>query len=91
MATASPVDRTLQSALRSCVAVLRRMAGYEMEPWIDRRVRRLGERKEFLNKEEHDELVALVELTQRRSAEKLEAKLALKRLSDLLPDFADDA
>lgn len=48
----------------------------------------LGERKEFLGKEEHEELLALVAFSQRRSIEKLEAQVALKRLIELLPEVA---
>jgi hypothetical protein len=51
-------------------------------------MRELGERKEFLGKDEHDELLALVTFTQRRSIEKLEAEVALKRLKELLPSVA---
>lgn len=48
----------------------------------------LGERKEFLGKGEHDEFLALVAFAQRRSIEKLDAQVALKRLNELLPDMA---
>ncbi len=34
----------------------------------------LGERKEFLKQAEHDELLALVDFTRKRTIEKLEAR-----------------
>jgi hypothetical protein len=45
----------------------------------------LGENKEFLGKEEHDELMALVAFSERRSIEKLEALVALKQLGKVVP------
>ena len=50
----------LQSALRTCERVLRRMADYRLDPALDLRLRDLGERKEWLSQAEHDELLALV-------------------------------
>jgi hypothetical protein len=47
----------------------------------------LAEREEFLDSAEHDELMALVDFSQRRSIEKLEAQLALKRLGEVLPEL----
>jgi len=47
----------------------------------------LSERKEFLGAAEYKELLALVEFTQHRTIEKLEAEVALKRLGEVLPDL----
>jgi hypothetical protein len=44
----------------------------------------LGERKEWLSKAEHDELMALVAFTQQRTLEKLEAEAALQDLHSAL-------
>jgi len=82
------VKKVIRSALAPSVSTLRRLARYRLEPSLERRMHTLGERKEFLGKDEHKELLALVAFAQRRSIEKLEAKVALKRLSDLLPDVA---
>jgi hypothetical protein len=82
------VKKVIRSALAPSVSALRRLARYKLEPPLDRRMHALGERKEFLGKEEHDELMALVNFAQRRSIEKLEAQVALKRLNELLPDVA---
>ena len=70
----------LQSALRTCERALRRMADYRLDPALDRRMRDLGERKEWLSPAEHDELLALVVLTQQRTLEKLDVEAALQEL-----------
>jgi hypothetical protein len=70
----------LQSALRTCERVLRRVADYRLDPALDQRLRDLGERKEWLSKAEHDELLALVAFTQQRTLEKLDAEAALQEL-----------
>jgi hypothetical protein len=70
----------LQSALRTCERVLRRVADYRLDPALDQRLRDLGERKEWLSQAEHDELLALVAFTQQRTLEKLEAEAALQEL-----------
>ncbi|HWE03367.1 MAG TPA: hypothetical protein VG326_13240 [Tepidisphaeraceae bacterium] len=71
----------------AAVASLRRAAGYELETPLADRMQELLERKEFLGAAEHRELLALAEFTQRRTIEKLEAELALKRLGEFLPDL----
>lgn len=50
----------------------------------------LGARKEYLSQEEHDALLALVEFSQKRTVEKLEAQLALARLRAALPSLLAD-
>jgi hypothetical protein len=53
-----------------------------LEEPIQRRLIDLSERKEFLNQEEHDELMALVDFWQNRTNDKLAARVALKLLED---------
>jgi len=72
--------------LRDCVRALRPVADYELEPALDRRMRDLGERKEFLSPDEHAELLDLVSFTRRRSIEKLAAHVALRRLGEMAPE-----
>lgn len=76
-------------ALHSCVSVLRRMANYELEPSLKQRMHELGERKEFLSAAEHDELLALVEFSENRTEEKLEAMTALRDLQEAVPTLTD--
>jgi hypothetical protein len=63
------------------------MAEYELDEAVNRRMQQLGERKEFLNENEHAELMALVDFTERRTREKLDAQLALNRLGEILPEL----
>jgi hypothetical protein len=87
MTTATPIDATVRDALETCVGALNRLVTYKLEPSLQRRLDELGARKEFLNKTEHDELLALVDFTQHRTIEALEARLALSRLRDAFPSM----
>jgi hypothetical protein len=91
MSASAPVEPAWQAALASSVAALRRVANYALPPELDRRVLELGERKDTLTPDERAELMAWVAFTQQRSAEKLEAELALRRLAAVCPDLANPA
>ena len=78
-------DKRLQSAFQTCERALRRMADYRLDPALDRRVRDLGERKEWLSPDEHDELLALIAFTQQRTLDKLAAEAALQELQSVCP------
>lgn len=77
-----------QAAIASSVAALRRVADYTLPPELDRRILDLGERKEQLTADERAELYAWIEFTQKRSAEKLAAEAALRRLAAACPELA---
>jgi hypothetical protein len=85
MTVASPPNPDLQIAIRSCVQALRQVANYALPPTLDQQIVDLGERKEFLNQAERDQLLALVAFTQQRTVEKLQAKLALSQLKAFFP------
>jgi hypothetical protein len=87
MVTLSTSESQLRLALTSTVTALRRLANYELDVPLARRLELLSERKEFLNEEEHAELLSLVEFTRRRTIEKLEAQLALKQLHESVPEM----
>ncbi len=80
-------EPSLVSALGLCVDSLRRLADYQLDERLNQHMLSLGERKEFLGEGEHAELLSLVEFTEQRTLEKLEARLALARLGELLPDL----
>jgi hypothetical protein len=88
MSTISTAEPRFRSALDACVHALARVAGYELDPQLARRLHELSERKEFLDSSEHDQLLALVSFSQQRSIEKLEARAALNRLRDVFPDLS---
>lgn len=91
MTTVSTEDPQFQSAIQACAIVLRRMADYELDPSLHRRLQELGERKEFLSPTEHEALLALVDFAHQRTIEKLEAKTALEHLRIALPGMLSDA
>ncbi|MCI0457957.1 MAG: hypothetical protein L0Z62_13405 [Gemmataceae bacterium] len=88
MSAVSTADPQLQAAVRDCVRTLRRVAKYTLPPALDRQLRELGERKEFLGADEHEQLLALVTFTEERTLEKLQAELALRQLQTFFPDEA---
>jgi hypothetical protein len=67
-----------REVIRHSLKALRRMADYELEPAIQRRMLDLGERKEFLGDDKRAELISLVEFSEHRMMERLEARLALR-------------
>jgi hypothetical protein len=87
MVTLSTSEPQLRLALNSTETALRRLANYELDPPLAGRLEFLSERKEFLNEEEHAELLALVGFARRRTIEKLEARLALKQLHEIVPEM----
>ncbi len=91
MATVSTEDPQFQSAIEACAVALRRMADYELNATLSQRMHQLGTRKEYLNSEEHKELIALVDFTQKRTVEKLEAQAALSRLRAALPSLLSES
>lgn len=91
MTTVSTEDPQFQAAIQACATTLGRLATYEIDPSLSQRMHELGERKEYLNQAEHDELLALVDFTHKRTIEKLEAQAALSRLRNALPGLLSDA
>ena len=79
--------RHLRSALKPVLSALRKLARYRLEPELDRLMLDMGERKEFLGKQEHDLLLGLVHFTERRTLEKLEATVILKELGEQFPEL----
>ncbi|MGH8056233.1 MAG: hypothetical protein ACREOH_03200 [Candidatus Entotheonellia bacterium] len=90
MTTVSTEDPQFQSAIQACAVALRRMADYELDSPLHRRMQALGERKEFLSQAEHEELLALVDFAHKRTIEKLEAQVALARLRTALPGLLSE-
>jgi hypothetical protein len=85
MAAVSIDHAQLQATLQTCAATLRKLAEYQLDPLLDQRLHQLGEQKEFLSQAEHEELLALVDFVQKRTLEKLEARVALESLHLTFP------
>ncbi len=91
MTVATPPEPTWRTALEASLAAHRRVAGYALDPVLDRRIRELGERKEFLTPAEHQELLAWVAFTEQRALEKFEAERAVRRLLAACPELGGPA
>jgi hypothetical protein len=91
MTTISTEDPQFQAAIEACAVALKRMANYELNATLRQRMHELGERKEYLRPDEHEELLGLVEFTQKRAVEKLEAQTALSRLRAMLPGLLSES
>ena len=87
MATLLAAEPRLEPALKACITALRGLAEYELAPALSERLLEMSENKEFLDCDQHDQLLALVEFTQQRSKEKLEAQAALQRLREIIPEM----
>lgn len=85
IATSNGVEA--ETVLRDCVAALRAVASYRLPRALDRRFLWLSESKEELTAGEQEELQALVEFSEERTIEKLQAKLVLSRLENLWPQL----
>jgi hypothetical protein len=76
---AFPGDPSIDAVLHDCVSTLTQVAAYRLPPAVDQRLLWLSENKESLSAAERDELLALVEMAEGRTLEKLQAKATLRR------------
>jgi hypothetical protein len=90
MAIASATDPRRHDAIRTCIQALRQVADYKFPSALDQHMQDLGERKEFLNPGEQEQLLALVSFAQDRTIEKLQAELALRQLAAAFPQEVHD-
>jgi len=87
-APVSKLPRRWESLLTDCAEALRGVAEYRLPAAVDRRLTHLAENKEALTPEERSELLALVELAEGRTLDKVKATAALKRLTSEFPNLA---
>jgi len=83
--TQSVAEVSPDALLRECVAALRRLDAYRLPPALDRRLLYLSENKDTLSESEREELLALVEFSEERTVEKLQAKAMLRRIAESWP------
>jgi len=84
-ATIPSNDQTTDSILRDCWAALRSVAEYRLPGAVDRRLLWLSENKEKLSDMEQEDLLALVEMTEERTVQKVQARAVIKRLGETYP------
>jgi len=75
-----------QTAINRCVDALKGLASYQLDPAINEGMQTMGERKEFLDEAEYKELLSLIDFSEKRTREKLEAQSALKQLGEFIPE-----
>jgi hypothetical protein len=79
-----------EPVLRDCVETLSRVAKYHLPQALDERLLWLSENKERLDATEREELLALVELADNRSLDKVQAQAVLQQLAKLYPALTSD-
>ena len=77
--------------IQACAATLQRVAHYRLPSAMDRRLLWLSENKEVLTEVEHEELLALVDFSEDRTLEKVQAKVLLQRLAGVWPQLFGSA
>ena len=73
--------------IQDCAATLQKVARYQLPPAVDRRLLWLSENKETLTEADREELLALVDFSEDRTVEKLQAKVLLQRLAEVSPQL----
>jgi hypothetical protein len=76
-----------ETILRDCLAVLRNVAAYHLPAAMDRRLLWLSENKESLTSQEREELLALVELAEDRTLDKVQARALLRQVEKTCPEL----
>ena len=79
---------SVDGLLQECATTLRKVASYRMPPPLDRRLLWLSENKETLTEPEREELSALIDFSEDRTVEKLQAQVTLKRLAEAWPQLS---
>jgi hypothetical protein len=84
---AVPKNGAKDSVLLDCLSVVRSVAAYRFPPAMDRRLLWLSEHKELLTSDEREELLALVELAQDRTLDKVHARAILQQVEKRWPEL----
>lgn len=78
----------VESLVGDCAATMRRLAEYRLPAALDQRLLWLSENKESLSELERHELLALVDLAEEKTVEKLQARATLQRIKQAFPKLA---
>lgn len=77
----------VESVIGDCAATLTRLAQYRLPAALDQRLLWLSENKDSLTEVERQELLALVDLANEKTIEKLQAQASLQRIGQAFPDL----
>jgi hypothetical protein len=83
--TAVKTNSSVDALIQGCAAPLQKVAGYKLPSALDRRLLWLSENKETLTEADREELLALIDFSEDRTIEKLQAKIIVRRLADAWP------
>jgi hypothetical protein len=83
--TTTNVNGAVDALIQDCAATLRNLAAYQLPAALNGRLLWLSENKEKLTESERGELNALIDFSEDRTVEKLQAKVMLRRLADAWP------
>ena len=82
---APTTSMSVESLIQDCAATLERVASYRLPAAMDRRLLLLSESQEGLTEAEREEMLALIDFSEDRTVEKLQAKVILNRLEEAWP------
>jgi len=82
----APDQGIVESLIGDCAASLHRVADYRLPDALDQRLLWLSENKDSLTEAERHELLALVDLAEEKTVEKLQAQATLRRIDEAFPN-----
>src|SRR5688572_25047216 len=85
--TTTSTNGSVDLLIQDCATTLQKVVAYKLPSALDRRLLWLSENKESLTETEREELLALVDLSEDRTVEKLQAKVILRRLAEAWPQL----
>lgn len=88
--TANFISPQEEPVLRGSVETLSRVTKYRLPHALDERLLWLSENKERLDAAQRDELLALLELADNRSLDKVQAEAVLQQLAKLYPTLVSN-
>jgi predicted exporter len=89
--TATNTNGSIDALIQDCANALQKMAAHKLPAALDRRLLWLSENKENLSEAEREELLALVDFSEDRTVEKLQAKVILRRFATAWPQLFESA
>jgi hypothetical protein len=85
MVQKTAITGSVDAVIKECAATLQKVAAHKLPAALDRRLLWLSENKETLTSAEREELLALVDFSEDRTVEKLQANVLLNRLAHVWP------
>jgi hypothetical protein len=87
--TATKTNGSVDALIQDCAGTLQRIASYHLPAALDRRLTWLSENKDTLTEAEREELLALIDFSEDRTIEKLQAKVICDALRKRGPSWSE--